>query len=445
MLLGLVACALLSGVRSVRGVVRWANGQGAGTLSALEVPDGAPDRLPVATTLTRALAPHPVLDAIEGPGLRLKRTRIIGLYTHPPDDATVVCADKLEPAIPRTFPPAPAWSPDGHRIKAELDYSRGPEKTCVYGALRVRDGRQITMAASSRNSVSCQQFLQRIEDANPTGELWSVTDNLSSHNSLSTRSWLEDHPRIHHAFIPVGACWLNLQEGRWRIFRKAVLVGRSFANRDDIAYATRLATAQLNSRARHGRFFWGMRLRLVCTLHGLPVAFSLTAAKADERETLLDLLAVEPDLLSARPGQIPIGDRTTSAAPSKTSLPNWTSGCCAGLQERAGTARRSAVQTIAGGHRVGQRDLQGPTQPRTAPGPHTRRRDRPRHAAHPRADRRDLAQRPHRTAPPTLTDSLRPLTWNRSSSRTPLGLSRGTVRGHAGGVDAHEVNRARAK
>jgi predicted transposase YbfD/YdcC len=56
MLLGLVACAMLCGVRSVRGVVRWAGGQGAGVLAALEVPDGDPGRLPVATTLTRALA-----------------------------------------------------------------------------------------------------------------------------------------------------------------------------------------------------------------------------------------------------------------------------------------------------------------------------------------------------------------------------------------------------
>ncbi|WP_432190098.1 hypothetical protein [Streptomyces sp. Tue6028] len=75
----------------------------------------------------------------------------------------MICADELGPVIPRTFPPAPAWSPDRHRIKAELDYSRGPEKTWVYGALRVRDGQQITMAASSRNSVFYQQFLQQIE------------------------------------------------------------------------------------------------------------------------------------------------------------------------------------------------------------------------------------------------------------------------------------------
>jgi hypothetical protein len=164
------------------------------------------------------------LEPLEGPGLRPKRTRIIGLYTHPPDGATVVCADELGPVIPRAFPPAPGWSPDGHRIKNEIDYSRGPEKTWVYGGLRVRDGQEITMAASSRNSAFCQQFLQQVEDANPTGEIWIVIDNLSSHNSLSTRTWLEDHPRIRHAFIPVGACWLNLQEGWWRTHLRSVSV-----------------------------------------------------------------------------------------------------------------------------------------------------------------------------------------------------------------------------
>ncbi|WP_330301713.1 MULTISPECIES: transposase [unclassified Streptomyces] len=125
----------------------------------------------------------------------------------------MICADELGPVIRRTFLPAPAWSPDGHRVKAELDYSRGPEETWVYGGLRPADGQAVTMTASSRNSVFYQQFLQLLEDANPDGEIWIVTDNLSSHNSVSTRTWLEDHPRIHHTFIPVGACWLNLQEG----------------------------------------------------------------------------------------------------------------------------------------------------------------------------------------------------------------------------------------
>ena len=47
----------------------------------------------------------------------------------------------------------------------------------------------------------------------------------------------------------------------------------------------------------------------MCTLHGLPVAFALTGAKADERQVLLDLLAVEPQLVAARPGQVLIADK----------------------------------------------------------------------------------------------------------------------------------------
>ncbi|MGW7825205.1 hypothetical protein ACWGLF_46195 [Streptomyces puniciscabiei] len=88
--------------------------------------------------------------------------------------------------IDRTFPPAPGWSPDGHRIKNEIDYSRGPEKTWVYGALRVRDGQELTMTATSRNSAFYQHFLQLVEDANPVGDIYVITDNLSSHNSVST-------------------------------------------------------------------------------------------------------------------------------------------------------------------------------------------------------------------------------------------------------------------
>jgi hypothetical protein len=147
----------------------------------------------------------------------------VELYTAPPPGSTVICADELGPVIPRTFAPAPGWSPDGHRIKAPLEYSRGPEKTWVYGGLRVADGQAVTMCASSRNSAFYQDFLQLEEQANPEGTLYVITDNLSSHDSKSTRAWLEDHPRIRHAFIPKGACWLNFQEGWWRIFRRQAL------------------------------------------------------------------------------------------------------------------------------------------------------------------------------------------------------------------------------
>jgi hypothetical protein len=42
-----------------------------------------------------------------------------------------------------------------------------------------------------------------------------------------------------------------------------------------------------------------LRLHLVCTLHGLPVAFALTGTKADEREVLLAMFTAEAVLAAA--------------------------------------------------------------------------------------------------------------------------------------------------
>jgi hypothetical protein len=125
----------------------------------------------------------------------------------------------------------------------------------VYGALRPGDGQAVTLTNPSRNSAGYQRLLAAVEAANPAGTSMVITDNLASHASVSTRAWLVDHPRIQHAFIPTGACWLNLQEGWWRRFRREALAGQSFANPEEITLATRVATCQLNARARP--WIWG--------------------------------------------------------------------------------------------------------------------------------------------------------------------------------------------
>jgi hypothetical protein len=61
--------------------------------------------------------------------------------------------------------------------------------------------------------------------------------------------------------------------------------------------------------ASHSRYFWGLRLHLVCTLHGLPVAFALANPKTDEREVLVELLDVEPGLVAERPGLVLLVDK----------------------------------------------------------------------------------------------------------------------------------------
>jgi hypothetical protein len=92
----------------------------------------------------------------------------------------------------------------------------------------------------------------------------------------------------------------------WVVDSTPVECGRSreTARRSDLA-----GWAEYGYCASHSRFFWGLRLHLVCTLHGLPVAFALAGAKADEREVLAGMLAADPGLLAARPGQTLIGDK----------------------------------------------------------------------------------------------------------------------------------------
>ena len=77
---------------------------------------------------------------------------------------------------------------------------------------------------------------------------------------------------------------------------------RETVKRSDLA-----GWAQYGYCASHSRWFWGLRLHLLCTLHGLPVGFALTGAKADERQVLLAILA--DDDLAGRAGQVIIGDK----------------------------------------------------------------------------------------------------------------------------------------
>jgi hypothetical protein len=77
---------------------------------------------------------------------------------------------------------------------------------------------------------------------------------------------------------------------------------RETVKRSDLA-----GWAQYGYCASHSRWFWGLRLHLVTTLHGLPVGFALAGAKADERQVLLGILA--DDSLAGRPGQVIIGDK----------------------------------------------------------------------------------------------------------------------------------------
>ena len=90
--------------------------------------------------------------------------------------------------------------------------------------------------------------------------------------------------------------------------------------RDTVRGSDLAGWAEYGYCASHSRYFWGLRLHLVATLHGLPVAFALTGAKADERQVLLDLLGDDPALLHARQGQTLIADKNYYGRDFETTL-----------------------------------------------------------------------------------------------------------------------------
>jgi hypothetical protein len=91
---------------------------------------------------------------------------------------------------------------------------------------------------------------------------------------------------------------------------------RESARRSELA-----GFAEYGYCASHSRYFWGLRLHLLCTLGGLPIGAALTGAKADERQVLLDILT-DPTLAGHRPGQTLIADKNYYGREFEATLPD---------------------------------------------------------------------------------------------------------------------------
>jgi hypothetical protein len=72
--------------------------------------------------------------------------------------------------------------------------------------------------------------------------------------------------------------------------------------------------------ASHSRWFWGLRLYLICTPAGMPITWALADPKLDEREVLAAMLDLEPELAADRPGLLLIADKGFKARWFETDL-----------------------------------------------------------------------------------------------------------------------------
>jgi hypothetical protein len=72
--------------------------------------------------------------------------------------------------------------------------------------------------------------------------------------------------------------------------------------------------------ASHSRFFWGLRLYLVCTPAGLPVIWALASPKIGEREVLAAMLEVDAQMVRERQGLLLITDKGFASRSLEASL-----------------------------------------------------------------------------------------------------------------------------
>jgi hypothetical protein len=95
-------------------------------------------------------------------------------------------------------------------------------------------------------------------------------------------------------------------DNHWIIDSTPVECGRS---RPTVKRSEMAGWAGYGYCASHSRFFWGLRLYLVCTPTGMPILWSLADPKIDEREVLTAMLDREPNMVTERPGLLLITDK----------------------------------------------------------------------------------------------------------------------------------------
>ena len=87
-----------------------------------------------------------------------------------------------------------------------------------------------------------------------------------------------------------------IEDDVWVADSTPVECGRS---RETVHRSELAGYAEYGYCASHSRYFWGLRLHLLCTLHGLPVGWAVTGAKADERLVLMTILDTTPGIDTA--------------------------------------------------------------------------------------------------------------------------------------------------
>ncbi len=167
------------------------------------------------------------------PEFEPKMLAIVGLYLNPPENAVVLSVDEKTSiqALDRTQPRLPVKPHKIERLSHE--YKRNGTASLL-ACLDVHSGQVRGECIRRNNSVTFIRFLRRLLCDYPDKDLYVIVDNGSSHRSKKTRAWAAKHKRLHLAFTPTHASWLNQIEIWFGILTRKIVRRGIFKSRDEL-------------------------------------------------------------------------------------------------------------------------------------------------------------------------------------------------------------------
>jgi len=121
---------------------------------------------------------------------------------------------------------------------------------------------------------------------------------------------------MQHVITAIARNCPSCTDDLWLADSTPVECGRS---RETVKRSEMAGYASYGYCASHSRWFWGLRLHLIATPSDLPVAYALTSARTDERDTALAMIHLDP-ALTDRPGQTLMADKGYRSALFETEL-----------------------------------------------------------------------------------------------------------------------------
>jgi len=174
----------------------------------------------------------------QDPEFAVKAERICEIYTNPPPGATVLCVDEMPvQALGRRHP-----STVGPHavVRKEYEYIRRGT-CCALAAFNVGTGKAFFEMVPHRTADVTVAFLDKVAAAYPTGDIYIVWDNLSTHKEGPTKRWTAFNARhghrFHFVFTPIHASWLNQVECFFSIVNRRVIRHADFQS---VAHACKL-------------------------------------------------------------------------------------------------------------------------------------------------------------------------------------------------------------